>query len=511
MMGPIKKISLVIKRGLSRLLHRNVSESMNADDSAERSEGPDVAASPPAALEELEGVRVGECESSVDVQKAKDVPSPVLPSRIRLSPNLTLGKEPCYIEYFLSGDIQLDQEEYESDTWQARRIEKGIRIDPKAAGELDIPIYYNNGTCVHFELTVNPDIDSLWQKNEPGPDLIVFDQDLIRLKTGHKNILARDFQDFQLIGASRRGRSHEHAGSFRDDELGCWVDEATGRYAFFVADGAGSARFAREGARIAIRYLEDKIGSNITEALWNEDDNGPPPGGGVGKMLVALAYHAMCQIDAFIKESNNEDPNRKWSLKDFNTTLLIAAMKRDKDGAARVVSFSIGDGAIVGYTGDRVEIMTAPDIGEFCGGTRFLTMPSVWKKASEDWTAFYRTRVFSAHFTPAEAKRLWLLLMTDGVSDPWFETEAGLANLERWRNFVDLELLGRGDGQAGIDSSGTAETNAERLWRWLGFSRATHYDDRTLIAAYPSGEGASADESIVRHDESNIRTGGDDL
>lgn len=510
-MGPLKKISVAIKRGLSRLLHRNESESVKADDIVKRSVEPDVAAHPPAAIEELGGVRIEERGSSVDEQQAKDVPIPVLPSRIRLSPNLTLGKEPCYIEYFLTGDIQLDQEEYLSNTWQARQVEKGIRIVPKAAGELDIPIYYNNGACVHFELTVNPDIDSLWQKNEPGPNLIAFDQDLIRLKTGHKNILARDFQDFQLIGASRRGRSHEHAGAFRDDELGYWADEATGRYAFFVADGAGSARFAREGARIAIRYLEDKIGSNVTEALWNIADNGDTPGGEVGKMLVALAYHAMCQIDAFVKESNTEDPNRKWSLKDFNTTLLIAAIKRDEDGAVRVVSFSIGDGATVGYTGDRVEIMIAPDIGECCGGTRFLTMPSVWKKASEDWTEFYRARVFSAHFTPAEAKKLWLLLMTDGVSDPWFETESGLANLERWRNFVDMELLGHGDGQAGLDSSSKAETNAERLWRWLGFSMATHYDDRTLVAACPFGEGAAIGETTVRHGTNDILTGGNDL
>ena len=71
--------------------------------------------------------------------------------------------------------------------------------------------------------------------------------------------------------------------------------------------------------------------------------------------------------------------------------------------------------------------------------------------------------------------------------------------------------LRHGDGQAGLDSSSKAETNAERLWRWLGFSMATHYDDRTLVAACPFGEGAAIGETTVRHGTNDILTGGNDL
>lgn len=435
----------------------------------------------------------------------------VLPAKIRLSPNLTLGKKPAFIDYPLEQDIRLDKDYDETDQWKTIKTESGIRIIPKTAGELDIPIRYNNGACVHFQLSVNPDLSSLWQKREPEDNQIVFDQDYVRLKKRHKDLIAVNLPGWQVIGASRRGRSHEHEGTFRDDEMGYWADEATGRYAFFLADGAGSARFSREGARIAISVLREKFGANVTEALWKGAmDDDTSPGGKVGKMLVQLAYYAMSRIDSFVKDSNAANPERKWVIKDFNTTILIAAVKRDDDGGIRVVAFSIGDGVIAGYTGDNVRILTRPDVGEFCGGTRFLTMSSVWEKAATNWSAFYASRLTSVRFSPEETQRLILFLMSDGVSDPWFETDAGLATLEKWRHFVEDGLVGSYGGTAWIAPSENADVNAERLWQWLGFEVTSHYDDRTLIAIYPhSGMGKNVEQSVQKTGlrELNVKDG----
>lgn len=54
-----------------------------------------------------------------------------------------------------------------------------------------------------------------------------------------------------IIAASKRGRSHAHSALPRDDDYGIKVCEKTGWSILVVADGAGSAKFSREGSRIA--------------------------------------------------------------------------------------------------------------------------------------------------------------------------------------------------------------------------------------------------------------------
>ena len=74
--------------------------------------------------------------------------------------------------------------------------------------------------------------------------------------------------------------------------------------------------------------------------------------------------------------------------------------------------------------------------------------------------------------------------MSDGVSDPWFETDAGLECKEKWRTFADEILVGTGDNKAGLVLNDSAATNAEKLWEWLYFKIVGNHDDRTLIMAY---------------------------
>ena len=409
-------------------------------------------------------------------------------------PNLTLGRGKDYIEYPLIIGITLN-DEYAPDgrLWMNTRdvdiekTDKGFKVTPKpgVTGTVSFDVFYNHDKKARFHLTINPDPWSLWTVKEPTESMIKFKHDKDRIKKRHQTELAYEDGVLTVFGASRRGRSHEHSGTFRDDDLGFWADEATGRYVFIVADGAGSAKFSREGARMAIEFLEEKLPANLTTAKWDADGDNPKKDGNVGQLLAALARHAFDYIAEVVKAENERTSDDKLEIRDFNTTLLIAALKRDTDGSMRLVTFSIGDGAIAWFDGERSELMCAPDGGDFSGGTRFLTMRSVWEKASKDWPAFCNARVFCKKFSSEEAKKMKLFLMTDGVSDPWFETDAALADTQMWRKFSEETLAGEGENQASIKDGDTVEVKAEKLLEWLNFKIAGNHDDRTLIVVSP--------------------------
>ncbi|NEO28414.1 MAG: protein phosphatase 2C domain-containing protein, partial [Kamptonema sp. SIO4C4] len=67
--------------------------------------------------------------------------------------------------------------------------------------------------------------------------------------------------NYTLLGARVRGKKHKHEGTNCDDWFTC---SASGDWTIIaVADGAGSRRFSRVGARASceasVRYLEDRL------------------------------------------------------------------------------------------------------------------------------------------------------------------------------------------------------------------------------------------------------------
>jgi hypothetical protein len=74
-----------------------------------------------------------------------------------------------------------------------------------------------------------------------------------------------------------------------------------------------------------------------------------------------------------------------------------------------------------------------------------------------------------------------LLLLTDGVTDPKFETEAMLWRPEPWNAL--WEEIGRA-----VQSAGPEQAGAEML-EWLGFWSPGHHDDRSVavLAEGPDG------------------------
>lgn len=412
----------------------------------------------------------------------------VLPDPWRL-PNYTLGQD-AGLMLPLPAGVQVETVTGVDEAGIALQLTvDGVQLMPRMAGDFTLRLMYNGGCQATLLWTVNPDPWSLWQVRQPSDEELIFANDRARRDIDdHRDFVARQLQGMTLLGASRRGRSHEHAGSFRDDDLGVWTDEKRGTVLLLVSDGAGSCRFSREGARRIIRFIMQRVEENKErlEAAW-QSESALKPEGAVGMILAQLAVKAR---EALQQQVTAEAAvYSDWTLKDFSATLLMVAVKREATGGVRLVSFSIGDGAIAWLSAhEGFRLMSRADHGEFDGSTRFLTSPEVWRsvmlpegKVPWSWQTFCQARVACQYFEPEVARGLQVFLMTDGVSDPWFETECRLHEEARWRRFADEVWRGLGVRSVNVGTEVLLVEKAVRLWQWLGFRIAGNHDDRTLL------------------------------
>ena len=360
--------------------------------------------------------------------------------------------------------------EKDFDVARVRIADSFVTVFPKVAGDHELPVsIQTKGGKVFvttFLLTVNADPKTLWKDN-PVPAGTPFAKD-------NRVAFHSDDGAVRILGASQRGRSHAQQGTCRDDDMAFWSDPATGRYVLAVADGAGSAKFSRQGSKIAVETAIQELSEKLTEAVWASEGGDFSPDGNVCKVLLGAARAAVGDIDAFVKGQaiSTDDGKETPALKDFNTTLFLAVVKRFADGALRGATFSIGDGAIAWWQPGTARLLCTPDGGEFSGQTKFLTTLSVWK---EGYAALQKTRCFTFQKTAAEARNGFLFLMTDGVSDPFFETDNLLKNPAEWDIFQTEQMASLGlFGEAGEAAAGAA---AGRL---LGFWSVGNHDDRTI-------------------------------
>jgi serine/threonine protein phosphatase PrpC len=304
---------------------------------------------------------------------------------------------------------------------------------------------------------VNPDPRSLWKILEPPADSRYF-----KPHVAHQQILE---PGVNIVAASRRGRSHEHAGTFRDDDFYIASNSDTGWNILLVADGAGSAKNSREGSRIVTQtvgdYLTSQLNSDKGRELkacvenWGTDD----------QRIVWEAFNRLFRQASIMAVNNisNESIQAEESAKSYSTTLLVTVSFRT--GAELfAASFWLGDGAIAAYGPvGKVRVLGTPDSGEYAGQTRFLDADAV-----ND--ANFSKRISIGKWTEVSH----LVLMTDGVSDPRFETDNGLQNSQKWDDLI---------AELAPCLSDPAQP-AERLAEWLNFFSPGNHDDRTLIVAW---------------------------
>ncbi|MDY0134095.1 MAG: protein phosphatase 2C domain-containing protein [Atribacterota bacterium] len=362
--------------------------------------------------------------------------------------------------------------------------ELGLSFDPKTQqisgmprkeGDIEIALRYSvkgsyssaSGTAL---LTINPDPKSLWKILPADPQGLFWkpDEDKALVRT----------PELIMVGASKRGRSHAHVGSFRDDDFSLAHVAAGGWHIAVISDGAGSAKYSRRGAELICRegskrleqLLAGEDGAKLTEAVSAchaaAAENEELAVRQVKTALFTTLGYAVHHATKRLQDETQSEKSEEVTFKDFSSTALFAIVKQFDFGMF-CAAYWVGDGAICALNRDGVPILLGqPDGGEYSGQTRFLNADMVTQEE------LYR-RLHYAILPDFKA----LVLMTDGISDPFFETDAGLVNPARWAAFwSDLENV------TGLEER--SEHLEDRLLGWLDFWSAGNHDDRTLALIY---------------------------
>lgn len=354
-----------------------------------------------------------------------------------------------------------------------------IEGTPTAAGDFefsiccrpaDLPDHAEGRAERSVSLAFNPDPRSLWRDIPTPADIPFYKPECDSRQLSFHGITAGD-DALSILAASRRGRSHAHEGSARDDDFAIGEAGQSGWLYAIVADGAGSAAYSRKGSALACEVMATEITNRINELSDSFEDaiRRVKGDGRTDEDVAAMTRiaHSILYDSAF--RANREikalaEATEGARVKDFNTTLLACLLKK-MDFGWFVASFWIGDGAIAIYDEAKgeVKLMGEPDGGEFAGQTRFLTMDSVFSDRG-------RMRFsFVDDFTA-------VMLMTDGVSDPRFETDANLRDPLRWNSLWD-------DLRREVFSAPPA-TREEAMLDWLNFWSKGNHDDRTIVVIH---------------------------
>lgn len=339
--------------------------------------------------------------------------------------------------------------------------------------ELSIPVAFNsNPRDLWRNIPTSADIE--YPKADSATEYVKVPAD----DEGHKK---KD-----IIAASQRGRSHAHEGRPRDDHFSLFHCPKSDWYIMAVADGAGSSRFSREGSRRAcesvVAHCRERLLDNpaLEDAIkaWHADQGNTEKRTALTRHVIDIIYNgALKAHEAVKREAEERELNKKdgTRLKDYATTLMFAVCKKFDFGWF-LSSFWVGDGAMCLYDAENktAKLLGKPDEGEFSGQTRFLTMPEIFRDPD---IASKRLRMAVVPDFTA------LFLMTDGVSDPMFETDNNLNDYAKWEEFYTKLKKGfPADEIGGVDIiSDDNEEAAQQLLKWLDFWSPGNHDDRTLV------------------------------
>jgi len=330
-----------------------------------------------------------------------------------------------------------------------------------------------------ISLVINADPKSLWKNIASDIDK----DDKWKLKNYWKPDNIEDFQPLgekHIVVASKRGRSHANVGSFREDDYAFKHFETTGWSIVCVADGAGSAKLSRQGSKIAcdsiITYFTENFNAEILsqfDKLINEHHQHNKEE--TPKELNLFLYNNIGKATLSAHKKLEEFANKlETPIKDFHSTLIFAMFKKYEFGYA-VLSFGVGDCPIGLLNKDVTEIklMNWLDVGEFGGGTRFITMPEIF--SSDKFPTRFGFKIIE-DFS-------YLMLMTDGIYDPKFVVEVNLEKIEKWKEFIE-DLGGNNTDKIKVELNATNTEIAKQLSEWMDFWSPGNHDDRTLAIVF---------------------------
>lgn len=336
---------------------------------------------------------------------------------------------------------------------------------------LEIEFYHvgdeKNVDVKKVDLFVNADPKDLWKNIPTNENDLFYKPDA----TSYKG----KFSDKKIVVASKRGRSHAHEGKFREDDFA--VSELPAKWSIIsVSDGAGSASLAREGSRLATvlvnqffnsKEVLDEIENNISILYTGEYAQEAVLE--ARKNIIKLLYKGVLYTHETLDKTAAEN---SVVLNDLNATLIFALVKKFSFGYV-LLTFGVGDCPVNLINPDfsEVELLNRMDVGEFSGGTRFITMKEIFNDQIS--TRFRITCVNDFSY---------LVLMTDGIYDPKFSTENKLEDTESWKTFFN-DLAGNNDDCAKVDFINDTDIDVQ-LSVWTDFWSRGNHDDRTLAIIY---------------------------
>ena len=350
---------------------------------------------------------------------------------------------------------------------------------PKQSGDLKLTLKYKLDGQKEDDpfnekvitLIINPDPKSLWKNLESDKNDPYWKEDNVTVfsKLGDRHILA----------SSKRGRSHANVGSFREDDF-AFKELENGWSIVAVSDGAGSAKLSRKGSDIACRtvidfFSEEAEAKNLAgfDQILEESKSNTA---GQGQNPLDLFVYNTLGKAAFTVHKKLEDFAAKGgcTLKDLSCTLIFTLFKKYESGYA-FLSFGVGDCPIGVLNPDSSEVtlLNWIDVGEFGGGTRFITMPEI-----------FRNEKFATRFSFKLIKDFsYLVLMSDGIYDPKFVVEASLEDVKKWQEFFK-DLSGKNEDGITVELNPENKEITNQLSAWMDFWSTGNHDDRTLVLVF---------------------------
>ncbi|MBD5298845.1 MAG: protein phosphatase 2C domain-containing protein [Bacteroides sp.] len=357
---------------------------------------------------------------------------------------------------------------------------------PDKSGDFNLILRYRTvegepESQLRIPIAFNADPRTLWTSKPTPRSIPYFKEDsdcaYIKVEAADDMLPRKD-----IVAASQRGRSHAQEGKPRDDHFSVLHCEDSDWYVLAVADGAGSAIYSRRGSQIACETVTQYCRSRLTGnpdfendiCEWQKDTSDREKRTVVTRQVIDILVNAAKLAHQKIKDEAIKENAR---LKDYATTLMFTICKRFSFGWF-MASFWVGDGALCLYDekNKTAKLLGTPDEGEYSGQTRFLTMPEIFHDKD-----FAQKRLRMAVVPDFTA----LFLMTDGISDPMFETDRNLNDFSKWEAFYRRLKEGFPEDKiGGVDLSDDNEAAKDQLLGWLDFWSPGNHDDRTLAMLY---------------------------
>ena len=346
---------------------------------------------------------------------------------------------------------------------------------PKKSGSFDLLFnnreYNESGmeelSTQKMRLIVEEDFDYTIEHADENDPYWKPDDDVctISANQNNKKPLKKD-----IAAASKRGYHQIEKGKIREDDFCIRYDQKTRWYVLAVADGAGKSQFSRRSSKVACNSVVDACLKQLTAQSkslkklairYSRKKTNHVRGEILGKLHDIIALSVMEAYKDIVVEAATLDRQPI----DYATTLLMCICKKFEFGWL-VGAFAVGDGAICVYQKDNwyANLMSGDNSSsEKC----FLTTPGIITPPEmERRIRFTIIDDFSA-----------LFLMTNGVSNPKFGSEADLPCFELWDRFWN-------DISSQVDFSGKINDVGEDLLKWLDFWTPGKHDDRTIAMIF---------------------------